>query len=197
MATKGTIELIPKEIAQAKTRATLLTRIRIISFGIFFISLVALGAIFYYRQTQLSVLEGVETEAFDEEAKIAQYADIEEKTLGLEAKSSAIPQLVSDRNYHSVALAAVEASRPSGIVVAGLVTSSEKTDIDINGSTFSYSQLANFLDNLIDTSKGGVLFSQASLTSVNLDASSGKVNFIIEALIVKNGLKKPLPGGNQ
>lgn len=197
MATKGTIELIPKEIAQAKARAALLSRIKLISFGIFFVSLVAFGAIFYYRQTQLSQLEGVEAEAAVEEEKIAQYAEIEEKILGLEAKSSTIPQLVSERDYLSVALAAVEASRPSGIKVTGLTVSSEETDIDINGSTFSYSELAKFLDNLIAAAKGGVLFSQAGLTSVNLDASSGKINFTIEVLMVKNGLKKPLPGGSQ
>ena len=194
MATKGAIELIPKEVTAVKERAKISHRFLVFSIVFFVLSLATSSALLFYKQDRTSHLESVEEETALQGAGIAQFADIEKKVLGLGAKSSAIPQILSQRDYFSVVLSSVKNSRPSGVVVTGLAMSEDETEVTINGETFNYSELANFLDNLVGSGKGGVLFTQVSLTSVNLKASSGKVSFIIDAIMKKDGLKKPLPG---
>lgn len=194
MATKGAIELIPKEVAAVKERAKISRRFLVLSVVFFVLSLATSSALLFYKQDRASHLESVEEEAALQGADVAQFAGIEKKVLGLGAKSSAIPQTLSQRDYFSVVLSSVKNSQPSGVAVTGLAMSEDETEVTINGETFNYSELANFLDNLIGSGKGGVLFTQVSLTSVNLEASSGKASFIIDAVMKEDGLKKPLPG---
>lgn len=194
MATKEAIELIPKEVTAVKERAKISRRFLVLSVVFFVLSLATSSALLFYKQDRTSHLESVEKEAALQGADVIQFADIEKKVLGLGAKSSAIPQILSQRDYFSVVFSSVKNSQPLGVVVTGLAMSEDETEVTINGETFNYSELASFLDNLIGSGKGGVLFAQVSLTSVNLEASSGKASFIIDAVIKEDGLEKPLPG---
>lgn len=194
MATKGAIELIPKEVTAVKERAKTSRRFLVFSIVFFVLSLVTSSTLLFYKQDRISYLESVEEEVALQGTDVAQFADIEKKVLGLEAKSSVIPQILSQRDYFSVVLSSVKNSQPSKVVVTGLAMSEDETEVTINGETFNYSELANFLDNLVGSGKGGVLFTQVNLTLVNLEASSGKASFVIDAVMKKDGLKKALPG---
>ncbi|NIT04398.1 hypothetical protein GTO10_05870 [Candidatus Saccharibacteria bacterium] len=191
------IELIPKEIAAAKERQKLVSRVWLIAGLIFLLSGGASAGLFLYKTSLSSRLSSLEQESAQAIQAIAQFSNVEEKALALEAKSTAIPQVLSARSYFSKALSAIETSRPSGVSVTGVSASTAEESIIINGETPSYSNLSTFLDNLIDEEKGGTLFTQASLTSVNFDPSTGDANFAIEAVMSRGGLEEPLPGEEQ
>jgi Tfp pilus assembly protein PilN len=192
MAEKSTIELIPKEVEAARGRDILLRRLRLYGFGFFAFSILASGGLFAFSWVTSTKLDNLKQESAQQVAQIAQFADIEKKILGLADKSAAFTKVLSQRDYFSIVLAAIETSRPANLNVNGSAMERDKTLITITGETASYVNLAAFLQNLTDPDKGGALFEGAALTSVNLNASKGTAEFVIEATIHKDGLKKPL-----
>jgi Tfp pilus assembly protein PilN len=190
MAERREIELIPKEIEAAKSRDTLVRRIRLISFLFFLASLLVSGGIFAFSMNLSTKLADLEEESARQIAQISQFAGIEAKVLGLEDKSSALTKILTQRDYFSIASAAVETSRPVNLKVTGVTIQKDSTSITINGETASYVTLAAFLQNLVDETKGGKLFTDVSLSSVNQNASKGTAEFVIEATTKKNGLKR-------
>ncbi|MDP1710379.1 MAG: PilN domain-containing protein, partial [candidate division WWE3 bacterium] len=148
--------------------------------------------IFGVSWTLSTQLNNLKQESSKQEAQIAQFAEIEFKVLGLSDKSAALTTILAQRDYFSLGLSAVIASLPSNLKVTGFDAQKDKDTVTINGETSSYVTLASFLQNLVDTGKGGVLFTDAALSSVNLNSATGTAEFIIEATIQKNGLKKPL-----
>ena len=192
MAEKKEIELIPKEIEAAKARESLVRNFRRIGIGFFLFSLLAFGGIFAFSWSLSTKFSELEQDAATEEAQIAQFAEIESKVLGLTNKSSALRQILTNRDYFSIALAAVSDSRPSNLRVTGITAQTDKNVVTINGETVSYVNLAAFLQNLLDPEKGGVLFTDAVLNSVNLNSAKGTAEFVIEATIKRDGLKVSL-----
>lgn len=192
MVEKKSIELIPKEVEAAKERGKLINRLRLAVLGVFVLSAAASGGLFAFARMQVSRLETVEQEASEQEVQVAQFSSTEKKVLSLNAKSSALLQILTEREYFSVLLSSVEKSRPTGLKVAGLSAEAGQSVATIFGETLSYNQLATFLEDLVKSDKGGILFSGASLTSVNLDPSTGKAEFVIEATMIPDGLKKLL-----
>ncbi|MDP2734732.1 MAG: hypothetical protein Q8P12_00835, partial [bacterium] len=154
MATAGTIELIPKEVEAVKERARSARRIQFFAILFFVISAAAGGLLFYYQQIQAQDLETVQNEAARHEATIADFSDIETKIVGLQDRTTAIPQIFAKREYFSTALVAVEISRPSGVDVTGMTIKRNDSEVTINGESKSYSSLASFLDNLISPQRG-------------------------------------------
>jgi len=195
MATTGAIELIPEEISAVKEQTRTLNRVRVISFVLFFIfGGVSLG-LFLLTQQRTSELERLEGESASQVAQIVQFAAIESRVLGLSAKASSLTQILSQRDYFSVVFSSVEGSRPSGLTVSGIETSQGNPTVTVAGSTFSFDRLAEFLENLVASNKGGTLFTDSLLTSVSLDTASGRASFVVEATIGEGGLKKPLSVG--
>ncbi|MEX0587472.1 MAG: hypothetical protein WD940_01280 [Patescibacteria group bacterium] len=192
MVEKREIELIPKEIEAAKTRESLVRKFRLGTIFFFLVSLLAFGGIFAFSWTLSSRLTELEQDAAVEETQIAQFSEIESQVLGLADKSAALNKILAERDYFSIALSATEASRPSNLRVAGLTVQKDKDTVTINGETQTYVILAAFLQNLVDPAKGGVLYTNAVLNSVNLNSSKGTAEFVIEATIKKNGLKVSL-----
>lgn len=190
MATAGTIELIPKEVEAVKERARSARRFQLFAILFFIVSAAVGGLLFYYRQTRAQDLETVQAEVGRHEAAIADLSDIETKVILLRDRTTAIPKIFAERDYLSTALVAVEISRPSNVDVTGMTMERDDTEVAINGETASYSSLADFLDNLVSPQRGGTLFLQVGLTSVNLDPSTGMISFTIEALMRAGGLKK-------
>ncbi len=76
--------------------------------------------------------------------------------------------------------------------VKGLEMEKDEVLVTINGETANYVNLAAFLQNLTDPEKGGALFEGAALTSVNLNTSKGTAEFVIEATMLKDGIKQAL-----
>jgi len=190
MATAGTIELIPKEVEAVKERARSARRFQLFAILFFVVSAAVGGLLFYYRQTRAQDLETVQAEAGRHEAAIADLSDIETKIIGLQDRTTAIPRIFAERDYFSTALVAVEISRPLNVDVTGITMERGDSEVAINGETASYSSLAAFLDNLVSSQRGGTLFLQAGLTSVNLDPSTGTISFTIESVMKAGGLKK-------
>jgi hypothetical protein len=190
MVERKEIELIPKEIEAAKIQEVLLRRFRLASFGFFLLTLLIFGGIFAFRLSLTAQLDKLKKQSASEEVKIAQYADVESKVLGLEYKSSAVTEILSQREYLSIALSAVSASQPSGLKVTGISVTRGENAATIKGETANYVILAAFLQNLVDKDKGGVLFTDAVLSSVTLNSSKSKAEFVIEASMLKNGLRK-------
>ncbi len=192
MVERRTIELIPKEVESAKGREVLLKRLRLSSFGFFLFCFLIAGGIFGFSWTLSTQLSNLKQESSKQEAQIAQFAEVEFKVLGLSDKSAALSTILTQRDYFSLGLSAVSASQPSNLKVTGFDAQKDKDIVTINGETTSYVTLASFLQNLVDADKGGVLFTDAALSSVNLNSATGTAGFVIEATIQKDGLKKPL-----
>lgn len=193
MVEKKEIELIPKEIEAAKARESLVRRFRLAGVIFFLFALLVFGGLFAFSWTLSTQLTELGQDAAVEEAQIAQFAEIESKVLGLTDKSAALTKILTTRDYFSIALSAVSISRPSNLRVTGIITAqTDKNVITINGETPSYVTLANFLQNLVDSKKGGVLFTEAVLNSVNLNNATGKAEFVIEATVKRDGLKVSL-----
>ncbi|OGC44486.1 hypothetical protein A2V54_01120 [candidate division WWE3 bacterium RBG_19FT_COMBO_53_11] len=190
MVERKEIELIPKEIEAAKVQEVLLRRFRLASFGFFLLTLLIFGGIFAFRLSLTAQLDNLKQQSASEKAKIAQYADVESKVLGLEYKSSSVTEILSQREYLSIALSAVSASQPSGLKVTGVDVTRGENTATINGESANYVILAAFLQNLVDKDKGGALFTDALLSSVTLNSSKSKAEFVIEAAMLKNGLRK-------
>jgi len=192
MVEKSSIELIPKEVESARGKELLLRRLRVWGFGFFILSILISGGILTFSLVNATKLDSLKQESAKQIAQITQSADIESKVLGLSEKSVALTRILSQRDYFSIALATVEKSRPVGLRVKGNTLEAGKTSVVIDGETASYVNLAAFLQNLVSSTKGGVLFSGVALTSVNLNASKGAAEFVIEATMQKDGLKKSL-----
>jgi len=191
MAERKEIELIPKEIEAAKSKDTLVRRVRLFGFLFFIVSLLIFGGIFAFRLSLATKLAGLEEDSAREVAGIAQFAEVEAKVLGLENKSSALAKILAQRDYFSIALAAVVgASQPANLKVTGVTIQKDNVLITINGETASYVTLASFLQNLVDDSKGGKLFTSVLLSSVNQNNAKGMAEFVIEATTKKDGLKR-------
>ena len=192
MIERREIELIPQEIEAAKGQEVLLRKFRLVSFGFFFLTLLIFGGIFAYRLSLSAQLDNLKKQSVSEVAKIAQYADVESKVLGLTYKSSAVDKILSQREHFSIALAAVSASQPSGLKVTGVDVTRGENTATIKGESANYVILAAFLQNLVDSGKGGKLFAEAVLSSVTLNSSKSRAEFVIEATMIKNGLIKPV-----
>jgi len=192
MIERREIELIPQEIEAAKGQEVLLRKFRLVSFGFFFLTLLIFGGIFAYRLSLSAQLDNLKKQSVSEVAKIAQYADVESKVLGLTYKSSAVDKILSQREHFSIALAAVSASQPSGLKVTGVDVTRGENTATIKGESANYVILAAFLRNLVDSGKGGKLFAEAVLSSVTLNSSKSRAEFVIEATMIKNGLIKPV-----
>lgn len=192
MAEKSTIELIPQEVEAARGRGLLLRRLRLYGFGFFALSILVSGGLFAFSWSISTKLENLKQESIQQATQIAQFADLEKKVLGLADKSAASTKIFSQRDYFSIVLATIEGSRPANLKVNGATTERDVASVTINGETVSYINLAAFLQNLTDPNKGGILFESASLTSVNLNTSKGTAEYVIEATMRKNGLKKSL-----
>ena len=176
MATTGAIELIPKEIEAGKARAAQTRLFQLGAILFFIVAVVISGLLFFYQQILAQDLGTVETEAARQEATIGDLADIETKVVSLQDRAAAIPNIFSERDYFSVSLSALAASKPSGVDMTGLSMQEGEREVTVNGETLNYN-----------------LLSQAGLTSVNLDPGTGVITFTIEATIKNNGLRKPLP----
>jgi hypothetical protein len=191
MTERKEIELIPKEIEAAKSKDTLERRVRLFGFLFFIVSLLIFGGIFAFRLSLATKLSGLEEDSAKEVAGITQFAEVEAKVLGLENKSSALTKILAQRDYFSIALAAVVgASQPANLKVTGVTIQKDNVLITINGETASYVTLASFLQNLVDDSKGGKLFTSVLLSSVNQNNAKGMAEFVIEATTKKDGLKR-------
>ena len=137
-------------------------------------------------------LNAVEDSITSQIEELAKHADTEKLAFGLAVKSQAITSIFTQRNYFSLLLNAVSSSTPTGINVKGLSATKDAIVVTISGDTTSYEELSKFLKNLIDTSRGGTVFVEASLTSVVQDSATGRASFVIELTTRNNGLRKPL-----
>lgn len=192
MVERRAIELIPKEVEAAQGRGGLLKRFRLFGLGFFLICLLTAGGIFAFRATLSAQLNNRKKESVKQEVQIAQLSEVEVQVLGLADKSAALSTILTQRDYLSIVLAAVLSSLPSNLEVTGITAQKGKDTVTIKGETASYVILAAFLQNLADEDKGGISFTDAVLSSVNLNSAKGTAEFVIDAAILKNGLKKPL-----
>lgn len=195
MAEKKTIELIPKEIEAAKAQEKFLARLKAVGRGALGVG-VGFSILFWggvlAQTARLNFLEGESNKTIEQ---ISKFADTERTVLGLAAKSAGIAKIFTERDYFSVLLSAVKVSTPIGVTVTGLSAVKDKALVTISGETLSYNELATFLKNLVDPTKGGTLFTEATLNSVTLDSATGKASFVVELVMKRDGLKKPLGSG--
>jgi len=190
MAERKEIELIPKEVEAAREQKRKLRTARLIGFGVLGFAVLALVLLLSLIGGQALIVNNLRRQVSEEEARIAELASVEEKVLGLEGKNTALTQIFSRRSHYSILLRALQKSVPRGITIASLSAAQGKTVVDLSGTTKSYGDLAIFLRNLVDSKKGGSLFTEAALTSVALDPTLGVAKFIIVVAMQGNGLKR-------
>jgi len=146
---------------------------------------------------QTTRLTSLEEAVGEQTSKVVAFAETEEMVLGLAAKSAVLRKIFTERDYFSLLLEAMEKSTPPGLTVTGLSARRDEARVTISGETLGYVELADFLKNLVNVNLGGTLFTEAALTSVTLDPASGKVDFVAEVTMRRNGLKKSLSGGGE
>ena len=197
MVEKRGIELIPKEIEAAKERKVLIARLRWAGFGVLGASLGLSLLLWGGVGIQTTRLTSLEEAVGEQTSKVVAFAETEEMVLGLAAKSAVLRKIFTERDYFSLLLEAMEKSTPPGLTVTGLSARRDEARVTISGETLGYVELADFLKNLVNVNLGGTLFTEAALTSVTLDPASGKVDFVAEVTMRRNGLKKSLSGGGE
>lgn len=186
---KSEIELIPEELEEARKRKGIFATIRLVGFAILGVSVFAVVVLFALKQAQTASLASVNQKIETEESRIAEMSEVEAQVFGIADKSNALADILSDRNYYSTLLEALEDSTPSGLTITALSTSTEEEEIGVTGEVENYSALATFLRNSVDPKKGGVLFTEIALSSVSYDPSEGKAQFTATLTMKKDGLK--------
>lgn len=191
------IELIPKELEEARKRGKLLRTSRFVGFGFLGLSILVAVLILSVVGAQTVTRNNLRRQISEKEARVSELSAVEEKVVALADKNTALTQIFSGRSYYSILLEALKKSIPSGVKVIGLSASAElssasqaETVVGLSGETLSYTVLATFLRNLVAPEKGGSLFTQAGLTSVTFDPTKGTAQFVVEVTLMESGLKK-------
>jgi len=190
MAERREIELIPRELEEARKQEKLLQTARLVGFGFLGLSFLVIFLILSIVGAQTVLISNLHRQISEKEARISELSTVEEKVVGLADKNAALTQIFSGRSYFSILLKTLETSIPQGIAITTLSTSQTEEVVALSGETRSYGDLAKFLRNLVDPEKGGSLFTQVALTSVVLEPTTGKAKFVAEATTVEGGLKK-------
>lgn len=194
MVEKREIELIPREIEEAKKEEKGLRTARLIGFGVLGLSILAVVLLSSVVGGQMLLAKNLQGKISEKEIRIGELAATEEKVVALTDKNAALSQIFSERSYYSILLEALAKSVPQGITVTGLSAIQTGTKVGLSGETRSYLDLARFLKNLVDPEKGGSLFTQAGLTSVVFDPTKGTAQFVAEATVLETSLKKGWEG---
>ena len=190
MIERREIELIPKELKETKKRSKLIRSTRLVGFGLLGISVLAcvIGASVIGSQ---KVIAGrIQKQIAEKETRIAELNTIEEKLVLFAHKNSGLARIFGDRRYYSTLLDALKKSIPAGVTVTALATSSASNVVGLSGEINTYTELAAFMRDIIDPEKGGSLFTEISLTSVSFDPTTGLAQFVAEATMISDGLKK-------
>ncbi len=192
MAERKEIELIPKEVALARREERRLFTFRVAGFAFLGLTLVVLAILLSLIGGQTLLLNNLQRQVSTKEERIADLVEIEKKVTGLANKNNTLTQVFNTRSYYSVLLAAIKKSIPQGVVVTHLSTDQTTPMVNTSGTIRSYSELALFLKNLVDPTKGGSLFTEAGIQSVILDPTTGKAKFTVDITIAAGGLRKSL-----
>lgn len=163
---------------------------RLLGFGSLGLSVLIMVLLLSLVGAQTVQVNNLRRQVSEKETRIGELVAIEEKVVGLADKNNALTQIFGERDYYSILLEALRESIPAGVDVTGLSTSQGEVTVGLSGEIRGYIALAQFLRNLVDPEKGGSLFTQAGLTSVTFDRSSGKAKFVAEVTVVEDGLKK-------
>jgi len=190
MVERREIELIPRELEEARKQEKLLGTARLVGFGFLALSILVIFLILSIVGAQTVMINNLRRQVGEKGARIGELSTVEEKVVGLSNKNIALTQIFGARSYHSILLQALKKSIPAGIRLNGLSASKTEATVGISGETQSYTELATFLKNLVDPEKGGSLFTQAGLTSVSFDPTKGTAQFVAEVVIIEGGLKK-------
>ncbi len=188
MAEEHRIELIPREIEEARKRAVLVRSLRVLGLGLLTLTVMVTAALFSVVQAQKSSLRNIQQQVAAKKAALADLADTEIKVAGLTDKTKALIYIFDNRNYYSLLLEALSKGTPAGVSITDL-TAASTGEISLTGEVLDYTSLANFLRDMVDPEKGGSLFTEVGLTSVSFNPSTGTAQFTAEAEVVKNGLR--------
>lgn len=188
------IELIPREIEEAKKEEKGLRAVRLIGFGILGLSILIAVVLSSVAGGQMLLTKNLQGKISEREARIGELTAIEEKVGSLADKNDALTQIFRGRRYYSVLYEALEKSIPSGIEVTGTSADAAKSVVGLSGKTQSYLDLAKFLENLVDPALGGAVFTEVALTSVVFDPEKGEAQFAAEAKVLEASLEKGWEG---
>jgi len=176
MVEKGKIELIPEEVIGEKKKEKVQRLAN--AGGVLFLIICALVTVglLAVLSAQKSALSNVQKQVAAKQAELSSMVDMEKKIIGLDTKSSTLTSVLSERRYYSLLLDALEKSLSYGVSIVSLGIDSNNT-IGITGEVQSYDNLAAFLRDAVDPEKGGSLFEEVILSSVNFSATGGAIQF--------------------
>lgn len=190
MIERRAIELIPRELEAEKRRSHMMRSARLLGFGILGVAVAGSVIILTFVATQKAATNKIQGQITEKETRIGELSETEEKLFLFASKNSALTGIFQTRRYFSFLFDALKNSTPAGVTVTALTAGASADTITVTGEIITYMELATFLRNLIDPAMGGTLFSEVSLTSVNLNPTEGTAVFIAEVSLTSKGLQK-------
>ena len=183
------INLLPKQF-QDRRRTAGAKRLSVVGAVALLVGVAAITAgVLAFKAVLASEIKGLEKSIGEEKAKIVSQKGVELKALTLEKKLATTVKILRGANQYSELLSTLAATIPGEISLLDLQLSSP-TKFSLSGTAGDYVSLARFIKALVDPSRGGKLFSDAGVRSVDLDSQTGGARFALELEIRKGVLNE-------
>ena len=185
---KQDISLLPEELQEEKRKEGRKRTFNLVGIGAFSVAVLMLSGVLSYYFWVKSQVDTTRKKVAAEEEKILSLGEIERSARLVEEKADALNKIFTERNSYSILLDTLTKTTPQDISIQNFsITGVEK--LSLSGTALNYVSLAKFLSAAVDAEKGGVLFSEAELTSVSLDRQTGTVKFNLNLILKEDGLR--------
>ncbi len=181
------INLLPEQFQERRRKAGA-RRLSVFGAVALLVGVVAVTVgVLAFKAVLAAEIGGLEKSIGDEKAKIVSQKEVELKALTLEKKLAATVKTLREANHYSELLSTLAGTVPGEISLLDLQLSSP-TKFSLSGTAGDYVSLARFIRALVDPSRGGKIFADAGVRSVDLDSQTGGARFALELEIRKGVL---------
>lgn len=179
------INLIPEAEMQEQTKTKAVKLSTILTVLVLVCIAVISGYLVYTTSKLKEQKKLLEASVSDLRTEIQRMADVEINARNLDKKYSVLLAIFNNKQYNSALLEELAARKPAGVSIESLNTR-EENKLLLSATAGTYSDVAGFLNTLINTTFSGgrrglqKLFTSVSLTSVDLENNSGLIKFSVD-----------------
>lgn len=174
------INLIPSEIIQERSRKSSQKKVLNFGLGLLFISLLLVGVAFYLRMSSASKIKGIEGQITSKKAELASFEDVERLGTDLTARLGFADTIFNNNPYYSRVLDEIDSKNTAGVVVTNVEVVDDLYEITISGEASNTNALQNYVTNLVQGPDN--LFSDAKVLEVNIKEGTGTANFKVSVV---------------
>lgn len=177
------INLLPQDIQAAQSKKS--TPVQKIVIGLLVLSVIFMAAIFganFYINGRLGAIAS-ETKKLEDQ--IVTKQSTESKLLVRNEKAVGVKNILSQRIDYIGMFRTLKGILPDGIKFTDF-SFKEGNSITINGKALSAQDLSTFTSLLLDPTKGGKMFSDVNLSSIQ-GREDGSFDFTVSAVVAKGG----------